>query len=115
MTKLARTLYAEGDLDGARALQERALDVRRQVLGDDHPHTLTAMNDLGVTLHAQGNLGGARDLQSARSTATDGWWATCVRTRSRRQGNLSGAAIWRTGKGIGVGVPAGRTSWCIPS
>ena len=41
MNNLARTLRAQGDLAGARALQERVLEVRRRVLGEEHPDTLS--------------------------------------------------------------------------
>jgi hypothetical protein len=39
------------------------LDVRRRVLGKDHPATLTSMNNLALTLREQGELGEARPLQ----------------------------------------------------
>ena len=42
MNNLADTLRAQGDLAGARALQERVLEARRRVLGEEHPDTLTA-------------------------------------------------------------------------
>jgi hypothetical protein len=37
--------------------------VRRRVLGEDHPDTLTSMNNLAETLRSQGDLGAARGLQ----------------------------------------------------
>jgi eukaryotic-like serine/threonine-protein kinase len=43
-------------------LLEQALAARRRVLGDDHPDTLTLMNNLALTRHALGDLEGARDL-----------------------------------------------------
>jgi hypothetical protein len=36
------------DLDGARDLLEQALVISRRVLGDDHPDTLTSMNNLNA-------------------------------------------------------------------
>ena len=47
----------------ARGLFEQALAVRRRVLGEEHPATLTSMNNLALTLSAQGDLAGARSLQ----------------------------------------------------
>jgi hypothetical protein len=48
MHNLASTRRALGDLDGARMLLEQALAGRRRVLGDDHPATLTSMNNLAA-------------------------------------------------------------------
>ncbi|MBS4095384.1 MAG: tetratricopeptide repeat protein, partial [Sulfuricella sp.] len=63
MNNLASTLRAQGDLSGARVLDEMALGIRRRVLGEEHPDTLTAMNNLAGTLKEQGELPGARVLQ----------------------------------------------------
>ena len=57
------TLYAQGDLAGARKLQELVLEVRARLLGKEHPNTLTSMNNLAQTLYTQGDLAGARKLQ----------------------------------------------------
>jgi hypothetical protein len=62
MNNLASTLRAQGDLSGARALQEQVLAVRRRVQGAEHPDTLTSMNNLASTLRGQGDLSGARAL-----------------------------------------------------
>jgi hypothetical protein len=59
---LALTLEAEGDLSGARALQEQVLKVSRRVLGEEHPDALTAMSNLALTLRAQGDHR-AREVQ----------------------------------------------------
>ena len=63
MNNLADTLRAQGDLPGARALQEKVLEALRRVLGEEHPDTLTSMSNLASTLRAQGDLPGARALQ----------------------------------------------------
>lgn len=65
LNDLSLTLQAQGDLGGARILQESALATRRRVLGDEHPATLTSMNNLASTLQAQGDLAGARELQES--------------------------------------------------
>jgi tetratricopeptide (TPR) repeat protein len=54
---------AQGDYAGARRLGERVLEVRTRVLSEEHPDTLTSMNNLALTLGAQGNYAGARQLQ----------------------------------------------------
>jgi tetratricopeptide (TPR) repeat protein len=51
-----------GDLRSAQAVHEHALDVYRRVLGDEHPRTLTALDDTAVMLRTQGALAGARAL-----------------------------------------------------
>ena len=62
MNNLAETLRAQGDLDGARRIQEQVLETRRRILGDDHPDTLASMNNLALTLSHQGDLAGARKI-----------------------------------------------------
>jgi len=63
MGSLGVTVRAQGDLRGARRLQEELLVASRRVLGDDHPETLKAMGNLAITLSDQGDLRGARRLQ----------------------------------------------------
>ena len=63
MNNLAVTLKAQGDLRGARELQERVLETQRRVFGEGNPATLTSMNNLAVTLQAQGDLRKTRELQ----------------------------------------------------
>jgi tetratricopeptide (TPR) repeat protein len=58
----AETLRSQGDLAGARALQEEILAKRRHTLGEEHPDTLYALNNLAVTLNAQGEVGAAREM-----------------------------------------------------
>ena len=49
MVNLAETRRTLGDLPGALGLQEQTLAGYRRVLGDDHPDTLTVMNNLAET------------------------------------------------------------------
>ena len=46
-----------------RDSQEEVLEARRRVLGEEHPDTLTAANNLAQTLRAQGELARAGELQ----------------------------------------------------
>ena len=62
MNNLASTLHAQGDLRGARELQERVLETQRRVLGESHPDTLRSTGNLASTLRAQGELVAAREL-----------------------------------------------------
>ena len=66
MNNLAYILSAQGDLAGARKLQEETLAVRRRVLGAEHPNTLTSMNNLADTLNAQGDLRGRASCRKKR-------------------------------------------------
>ena len=59
MHNLAATLGAQGDRTAERRLQERVLEVRTRVLGEEHPDTLASMSNLAVTLNALGDLEGA--------------------------------------------------------
>ncbi len=65
MGNLALTLKHQGDLAGARQLQESVLATQQRVLGAEHPDTLTSMNNLALTLQSQGDLAGARQLQES--------------------------------------------------
>ena len=52
----ARRLYAAGKYAETQAVTERELEIARRVLGEEHPRTLSAMNNLGAMLNAQGRL-----------------------------------------------------------
>ena len=62
---LGWTLYAQGNLEGARTHLHAVLEASTRVLGEEHPDTLSARNDLGWTLYAKGDLEGARTHQHA--------------------------------------------------
>jgi CHAT domain-containing protein len=62
-SNLALTIKALGDLEGARVLQEKVLEVRTQTLPDHHPDLLWARNNLAATIRDLGDLEGARVLQ----------------------------------------------------
>jgi tetratricopeptide (TPR) repeat protein len=53
---------AQGDHASARRLHEKMLEVRKRILGEEHPDTLTSMSNLGSTFWAQGDHAGARRL-----------------------------------------------------
>jgi tetratricopeptide (TPR) repeat protein len=53
----ALAAYAE-----SRPLYERALAIREESLGPEHPNTAASLNNLAVLLQAQGDLAGARPL-----------------------------------------------------
>jgi len=56
----ANTLWALGDLAGARKLHEQTLEIRERVLGGEHPDTLQSRNNMAATLWALGDLASAR-------------------------------------------------------
>jgi tetratricopeptide (TPR) repeat protein len=53
-------LDSMGDYDGARPYYEKALEINRNVLGEEHPDTATSLNNLGALLRATGDYDGAR-------------------------------------------------------
>jgi Tetratricopeptide repeat len=60
---VARYDYQRGDFRPAEQGWRQQWDTCRQLLGANHPDTLTSMNNLAATLYALGDLAGARDLQ----------------------------------------------------
>ncbi|HEY0553578.1 MAG TPA: tetratricopeptide repeat protein, partial [Thermoanaerobaculia bacterium] len=62
-SNLAQVLYHQGDLSGARRLQEQTVESLRLRLGADHPDTLRAMGNLAEMISDQGDLSKARQLQ----------------------------------------------------
>ncbi len=55
--------WASGRSGAVQEILEEQLLVRRRVLGEEHPGTLSSMRFLATTLRAQGDAGGARGLQ----------------------------------------------------
>ena len=55
MNNLAATLQAQGDLAGAREIQEQVLEISRRILGKEHPSTSIAAWNLYVTLFKLGD------------------------------------------------------------
>ena len=53
---LADLYRAIGQYPAALPLQESALATRRRVLGEEHPDTITSINNMGVLLQSQGKL-----------------------------------------------------------
>jgi tetratricopeptide (TPR) repeat protein len=53
-------LQALGDLTGARAQLEQAVDISEAALGPDHPSMATRRGNLGRVLQALGDLTGAQ-------------------------------------------------------
>jgi hypothetical protein len=53
-----RSAYAEAEAD-----YFRTLEAGKWLLGEEHPDTLTSMNNLALTLRAQGDHAGARAIQ----------------------------------------------------
>jgi Flp pilus assembly protein TadD len=52
LSNLAGVLAAQGDLDGARPLFERALAIREARLGPDHPDTVRSREKLALVVAA---------------------------------------------------------------
>jgi len=59
---LARFLYRQRKLDEAESLYGKALELKRRILGNTHPDTLSNINNLGLLLKHQGKLDEAEPL-----------------------------------------------------
>ena len=59
---MATNLHAQGKYALAQPLFEKALEIRRRRLTDDHPDTASSYNNLAYNLHAQGKYAQAQPL-----------------------------------------------------
>jgi len=62
LDNLAGLRTAQGDLEGAGPLYERALTIREKVLGLEHQDTGTVLNNIGGLLYGQGEFSAAQQL-----------------------------------------------------
>ncbi|EJT78138.1 hypothetical protein GGTG_03240 [Gaeumannomyces tritici R3-111a-1] len=54
MAELAATYHNQGRYDEAKKMKVEVLALRRDVLGDKHPHTIGSIAELVATYHALG-------------------------------------------------------------
>ena len=85
---LASTFWNQGRWKEAEELDVQVMETRKRVLGEEHPDTLTSMNNLAFTWKAQGRGAGAFKLMEE-----------CVQLQTRILGvdhpyTLSSSAIW---------------------
>ncbi|MFA4957157.1 MAG: tetratricopeptide repeat protein [Candidatus Methanoperedens sp.] len=59
---VARYDHLQGAYKSAQTLLHRECDIRNRLQGEEHPDTLTTMNNLAETLHSQGDLVGTRKI-----------------------------------------------------
>jgi tetratricopeptide (TPR) repeat protein len=76
MNGQAGSLYNKGKFAAAQPLYEKALEIHRRTLSDDHPHTADGYNNLANNLNAQGKYVAAQPLYEKaleihRHTLTD--------------------------------------------
>jgi tetratricopeptide (TPR) repeat protein len=62
LNSLASLLWIQGDYAGAKPLYVRALAIREQVLGSNHPDTAWSLNSLALLLRGQEDYTGAQPL-----------------------------------------------------
>jgi Tetratricopeptide repeat len=60
---IARHDFERGEYAAALKLQEQVLQANARLLGQEHPYTVTAMNNLAQTLKGQGDLAEAHELE----------------------------------------------------
>ena len=77
MANLASTYWNQGRWKEAEELQVGVMETRKRVLGEEHPSTLTSVNNLAFTWKAQGQDGEAINLMSE-----------CVHLRTRILGAI---------------------------
>src|SRR5262249_14459111 len=58
----AESLYEKGQFAAAQPLYEKALEIRRRLLSDNHPDTADSYNNLAVDLHEQGKYAQAQSM-----------------------------------------------------
>ena len=85
LTAIGETFGGLGMHQESFTVFQRALSLRREKLGEDHPATLDSMNNLAMAYHDAGRLDLAIPIldDDARKEANQLWAAT-IRTRSRR-------------------------------
>lgn len=77
MNNLAVTVQGITSFQEARHVHEQALSVRRRILGNEHPDTLTSMGNYALLLHLRGRVSEARKiftevlLMRSRTLGTD--------------------------------------------
>jgi tetratricopeptide (TPR) repeat protein len=62
LNEQAATLFVQGKYGAAQPLHEKALEICRRLLGDDHPDTATSYNNVAVNLDYQGKYAQAQPL-----------------------------------------------------
>ena len=75
-------MYAKGDHAAAELLCREALDVQRETVGNQHPHTLNSINNLGALLKDKGDLAAAEPLTARRWRGGARRLAIGIRARS---------------------------------
>jgi len=83
MHNLAFVLSLEGRYAEAEKLDREALDLRRRVLGPEHPATLATMRDLSVDLSRERRYAEAEKLVRDRSTSPATFWGRRTSSRLR--------------------------------
>ena len=108
---VAFNLNAQRKYEEAQPLFQKALEIHRRLLSDDHPHTASSYHNLGYNLYAQGKYAEAHPLfqkaleiyrrlrrddhpDIAASTTTSR--PTSMRRGSTRKPNLSTTRRWRS-------------------
>ncbi|MGB8202224.1 MAG: FxSxx-COOH system tetratricopeptide repeat protein, partial [Pseudonocardiaceae bacterium] len=94
--RAAEYLHTRGEPATARPLFERALELRRSLLGEDHPDTLASAGSLSFTLYELGQYEPARQL--AEDTLT-----RCRRVLGEDHPDTLRSAIYLTVALVGLG------------
>ncbi len=74
MSNMGLLLQNQGKLDKALPYHREALAGQRHVLGDDHPNTLTSINNMGFLLNKLGKYDDAFDVLNTGEPAARRTW-----------------------------------------
>ena len=66
MTNLAVTYREQGRWNEAEHLQVQVMEMRKKLIGAEHPDTLNSMTNLAVTYYKQGRWNEAEQLEVIR-------------------------------------------------
>jgi tetratricopeptide (TPR) repeat protein len=62
LSKVGWCLYSSGQYVEAEQMHQQTLELRRKVLGPEHPHTLASMSNFALVLNSQGKYDDAEEM-----------------------------------------------------
>ena len=68
--KFAQVLHENGDWNGAEQLKVQIMDMRKKLLGAEHPSTLKVMGNLAATYSTQGRWNEVEHVKQQKSDQT---------------------------------------------
>jgi hypothetical protein len=69
MNNLASTFWAQSRYEEAESLNVQVIEIKKKVLGEEHPNTLNTMSNLAHTWEAEGRFADALALRGSCAQA----------------------------------------------